>query len=288
MKRILKIASILALVTGLSSCLKEKSIIGSKPQNIVEFYTTDNYISPVSALYPVYGKSFVTGEKGSFDVTVSYSGTDVAPQDITVDIAVDPTALTKYNTKAAAGGDDEYTILDPSTYKLSTNSVTIKKGERRATFKVDVELPLNFNFDELYALPLTIKSSSTGTISGNFGSVLYNVGGKNQYHGLYHATGVFNHPTLGPRTFDSEKEFVTTGSATIMGSMGDIANTFRLTVNANNTVTIQGTVNAPNDVIPQPGKTNTYDPATKTFDLHYQYAGGGGNRVIDEKLVFIE
>jgi hypothetical protein len=270
MKKILTIVSALALVTGMSSCLKEKAEIGGTPSNIVEFYTTDPYISGTRALYPVYGKNFITGQEGSFDVTVSYSGTDVAPSDITVDVEVDPTAITKYNTVATAAGDDTYQQLDPSTYTLSSNKVVIKKGERRATFSVKVLLPLTFNFDESYALPMTIKSSSMGVISGNFGSVLYRVGGKNKYDGEYKSTGTRVHPTLGPFPFDTHVTMNTTGSNSIAGdALADLGPNLKIVVNADNSVSLSST--AQTSVTLTPGGVNKYDPATKTFTLTYFY-----------------
>jgi hypothetical protein len=189
MKKYLKMLSLLAVITGLSSCLKDEPIIANKPENIVEFYTTEAISSPPTALYPVYVKSYVVGVPAKINVVVSYSGTDTAPQDITLDVAVDPTALTKYNTKAAADGNQEYEQLPTSAYTFPTAPVVIKKGERRATITVDVVIPADFDFDKSFALPLTIKSTTFGTISGNFGSTLYAIGAKNKYDGEYTVDG---------------------------------------------------------------------------------------------------
>jgi len=283
MKTFLKIASVLALVTGLSSCLKDEPIIGGKPQNIVEFYTTDGYLSSVSAAYPVYGKSFVVGQDASFDVTVSYSGTETAPQDITVEVAVDPAALTKYNTKAAVDGDQEYVQLQADAYSIPSGTVVIKKGERRATFKVNVKIPATFDFDGSYALPLTIKSASMGTISGNFGSVLYAIGGKNQYEGVYHSTGARIHPTLGTFTFDYSVTMNTAGSKGISGdALADLGPNLKIIVNADNSVSLSST--AQPSVALTPGGVNKYDPATKTFTLTYFY-NTGAPRKITQTLV---
>ena len=284
MKTFLKIASVLALVTGLSSCLKDEPIIGAKPQNIIEFYTTDTYQSSVSALYPVYGKSFVTGQASSFDITVSYSGTETAPEDITVDVQVDPTALTKYNTKAAVDGDSQYQPLAASIYSIPTNKVIIKKGERRAKLTVNVNIPVTgFDFDALYALPLTIKSTSKGTISGNFGSVLYAIGGKNQYEGVYRSKGVRVHPTLGPFTFDTDVTMNTAGSNGIVGdALADLGPNLKIVINPDNSVSLSSTTQT--SVALTPGGVNKYDPATKTFTLTYFY-NTGAPRKITQTLV---
>ncbi|MET3977861.1 hypothetical protein ABIB62_000429 [Mucilaginibacter sp. UYP25] len=283
MKKYLKMLPVLALVTGLSSCLKDKPIIADKPQNIVEFYTTEGYLSSATAVYPVYGKSFVIGEDASFDVIVSYSGTETAPQDITVEVAVDPAALTKYNTKAAVDGDQEYGQLQTNVFSIQSGTVVIKKGERRATLKVKVKIPADFDFDGSYALPLTIKKASTGTISGNFGSVLYAIGGKNQYEGVYHSTGVRVHPSLGPFPFDTDVTMNTAGSKGISGdALADLGPNLKIIVNADNSVSLSST--AQPSVALTPGGVNKYDPATKTFTLTYFY-NTGAPRKITQTLV---
>jgi hypothetical protein len=282
MKKLLSIIFALTLITGFTSCLKERAEIGDKPQNIIEFYTTDGYLSTVRAIYPVYGKNFVTGQKGTFDVTVSYSGTEVAPQDIKLGIAVDAEALAKFNAAAPTTGDDTYLPLVASAYSVPTE-VTIKKGERRAVFQVEVTLPLTFNFDENYALPLSIKSTTTGIISGNFGSVLYRIGGKNQYDGDYKSTGVRVHPDLGPFTFDAIVTMNTAGSTSIVGNaLADLGPNLKIVVNPDNSVSLSST--AQPSVALTPGGVNKYDPATKTFTLTYFY-NTGAPRKITQTLV---
>jgi hypothetical protein len=223
MKKILSIVSAIALMTGLSSCLKDHAEIGDKPQNIVEFYTTDSYISGVNAQYAVYAKQYVAGTPGSFDVTVSYSGTDVAPNDITVQVAVDADALAKYNAKAEADEDTEYEMLPTTFYDIPTTTVVIKKGERRATFAVNVAITAAFDFSKSYALPLTIKSASMGTISGNFGSVLYAIGAKNKYDGRYTVTGTLVDATnaaFGPKSPTGFDLYTMTSTTNVMYDYG--------------------------------------------------------------------
>jgi hypothetical protein len=198
MKKYLKLLSVLILISGLSSCLKDEPIIGGKPQNIVEFYTTEAIASPTSALYPVYVKSYLVADPSKLNIILSYSGTDVAPQDITLQVEVDQATLDKFNNKANVDENQTYDMLPTNAYILPTKTVVIKKGERRATLTVDINIPATFDFSKVYALPLTIKSASLGTISGNFGSVLYAIGAKNKYDGEYKVEG-----TLVDRTVTS-------------------------------------------------------------------------------------
>jgi hypothetical protein len=190
MKKYLKIIPLFAIVLGLSSCLKDDAIIGTTPSNIVEFYTTDPLASSGTSIYPIYVKSFFSRPDQKFNVTLSYSGTDVAPEDITVNIAVDDAAIGKFN----ATGGTQYTLLPSNAYTLPGTSFTIKKGERRVVFTINVK-PETFDFSLNYALPLTITSATSGTVSGNFGTVLYAIGARNLYDGLYTVTGTFSDAT---------------------------------------------------------------------------------------------
>jgi hypothetical protein len=184
MKRYIKFIPLLVAVLALTSCLKEKLAVGSEASNIVEFYTTEAINSPPTSLYPIYVKSFFTRPGQNFDVTVSYSGTDVAPQDITLQIGVDNDAVTKYN----ATGGTQYSVLPTASFALSSSTVVIKKGERRAVFNVTVK-PEDFDDNLNQVIPLKITSSSFGTVSGNFGTVFYAVGARSKYDGLYTVSG---------------------------------------------------------------------------------------------------
>jgi hypothetical protein len=60
-----------------------------------------------------------------------------------------------------------------------------------------------------------------------------------------------------------------------------------ITVNPDNTVTIASTPDTGvASLIPLPGKTSTYDPVKKTFELFYQYTNANGTfRVLHDVLV---
>ena len=61
-----------------------------------------------------------------------------------------------------------------------------------------------------------------------------------------------------------------------------------VTINPDNTVKIEATgATAVPALVPLPGKTSTYDPATKTFNLYYQWTNTNGTfRVAHDVLVF--
>jgi hypothetical protein len=70
-----------------------------------------------------------------------------------------------------------------------------------------------------------------------------------------------------------------------LGGAQDGGSWVTLTINTDNSVTIGGQLSGTQPYLTDAAKTNSYNPATKTFTLNYYYVGAGGNRVIQETLV---
>lgn len=125
-----------ALLIGNSSCLKGDHMnidTDNGPKNVVEFANTGDNVSGSSSTYPRFTTdlgSVGSGETVEFNVNISFSGVDVAPSDITVNIAVDPDALATYNTENATS----YTNPPTEIYTVPTTAV-IKKGRARRKLK---------------------------------------------------------------------------------------------------------------------------------------------------------
>lgn len=225
---------LLALGLAVTSCVDNEAIYDSKEgPKVVEFFTTETFTSTAGALYPIYSVAFDTGADRDLTVTVSYSGADKAPEDITVTVAFDTTAVWNWNTSlieaaratAIELGDDPddidleslqlYDQIDEGLASLPATTVTIPKGETKATFTVKLKVD-DFDFAKKYAIGLTIKSTSLGNISGNFGTVLYNVGAKNKYDGVY-TLKCYTDPTTrtgffkGSWTWPYEVQLISTG-----------------------------------------------------------------------------
>jgi len=91
----------------------------------------------------------------------------------------------------------------------------------------------------------------------------------NQYDGKYHATGARIHPTLGTLPFDYEVQMTTSGLTSVDGNaLADLQADLNLTVNPDNSVSVSSTYQP---LFSPPGTKNTYDPNTKTFDIHVAY-----------------
>jgi len=178
-----------AVLAGLTSCLKKDRMnidVSQGPKAVVEFANTGDNVSASTSTYPRFTTdlgSVGTGQTVEFNVNVSYSGADVAPQDITVALAVDADALTKFNTENGTS----YSLPPTDIYSLPT-SVVIKKGTHQSQIKVGVTNNASFDFNKNYALPLAITSASDGTVSKNFGKAVYSFSARNAYDGVYHMT----------------------------------------------------------------------------------------------------
>ena len=93
MKNIFVKISILALVMGLSSCLKDDdyALDPEGVKNVVEFLDPSVPASPAGAIYPAYSTSYTLSPSAVYEIQVSYSGPeDAAPQNINIELGVDP------------------------------------------------------------------------------------------------------------------------------------------------------------------------------------------------------
>lgn len=248
--------------------------------NVIEFKNPSSFVSPYGSKYALYTQAFNLANENDYPITVSYSGAHVAPQDITVNLGTDPAALNQYNTEQST----HYDLIPSNLYSMPA-SVVIPRGQRTVT--VDLKLKSNsFDFSKNYVLPIQIQSASTGTVSGNFGTILLNVNAKNNYDGTYRSTGYFTHPTASSsRAIDKDKTLATVNFSTVVTEFADLGGSgwlMWLTVNADNTVTITPKGSTASGVI-QEG-VNKYDPSTKTFTLNYKYSGSGGFRVVTETI----
>lgn len=115
----------------------------------------------------------------------------------------------------------------------------------------------------------------------------------NKYAGYYMVEGTFNHPVNGPRPISEEKFLSPVSTNRCWTTVGDLGAGYEMFITvdlaSNECAITPGTNYAlANPVANVPGLDNLYDPATGSFTLNYQYAGSGGNRVIDEVYTPLE
>lgn len=269
------------ILTSLSSCLKDDSAVldPDKGFNVIEF-ANPGEIAIKGSTYPLYVLSYEIVPEVTKTITVSYSGpVSEAPEDITVSLALAPESVIKeYNDKH----DKHYELMPSTSYEFTTTSVVIKKGTSKASFDIKFK-PNTFDLAKAQVVPLKIVSASSGVVSGNFNTILLNVGAKNAYDGIYQYTTSSN-TSLKPDR-DVEVELVTKSATTVglkPGLLGFYSNEVSYTIDP---TTFAITVDCPSLGVQTPQDTRSkYDPATKTLTVFWKQGNGG--RTFEEKLVF--
>lgn len=274
-------AGMLMLAAG-TGCLKDEAYDNHQANVVID--KNSKVVEVMGPIIGSYGQvlNFSTGDTTFKMVTVNLASEQPAPEDIQVTLVVDPAVITEFNNR-----NPTLTQLSPlpaANYNFPTLTITIPKGSREAELSGKIINPAFLETGK-FALGLRIASTSPNyNISGNYGKQVIALRVKNKYHGLYHATGVFIHPTAGPRDIDEDKELVTVEPNSVQANLGDLGGAgyqMILTINADNTVSIAKFGATPNIDYQGP---NTYDPATKTFTLNYSYNGAGGPRIVREKI----
>lgn len=218
MKHIIKKASMVVVAAlALTSCVKDHLAVDpAQSNNVIEFANTGNIVSSAGAVHPRFASdlgNLPVGDSSTFVVNLSYSGAEkAAPNDITINLAVDPAALTAYN----ADDEMEYALPPASAYRFPS-SVVIKKGEKVKQITVTIIRSPEYNFDTSYALPLKIASVSSGIISGNFGTAIYSFTARNVYDGIYTMEGTLEDKVVSSITgvYPLEMQLITYSSKAV-------------------------------------------------------------------------
>lgn len=311
MKNYFKILLVLFVAIVFSSCLKDKynALDPDGSPRVVEIKNPDfiSTLTPAGSLYSMYTSSLKFGSNVEVTYTVQLSGADGAPNDVTVTLGSDAAVVGLFNNdqKTRNPAWVNYDLLPSNMYEFKQTSVTIPAGQRSVNFVVGYKVD-QFDFSKNYILPIVIKSTSFGTVSKNFGTILANVAPRNAYDGVYsfQAPSVINRYTNGVlNTGDAlmgnlvglPNRVLTTvpGDAYTLAltplwannsAVGGIDN-LRIKINpTTNEVTMVSLGNATlkNSV----GKVNKYDPVTKTFTLNFDWSPGAASRDMQLTLKF--
>ncbi|MFC4211880.1 DUF1735 domain-containing protein [Pedobacter lithocola] len=275
-KNIIKSIVLFLAVTSLTSCLKDDSLVldPAKGVNVIEF-ANPGQINVIGSIYPLYVQSYAVVPEVNRTITVSYSGPQSeAPEDITVNIAVAPNSvITEYNTNQ----NEAYELMPTSNYTMTTTSVVIKKGTSKASFNILFK-PTSFDLGKALVLPLRITSVSSGTISGNFNTILLNVGAKNRIDGLYsYKTSATT--SLVPNADDKDVPLVTSGANTVKTNLlNTYANIMVYSIDpVTNKVTVVSGLGTP---VTDP--VSNYNPTTKVMFVKWT----SGTRSFEETFTY--
>ena len=224
-------------------------------------------------------------------------------QPLTVKLQLNPQLIADYDTlngtsfiELPAGS---YTLLD------DINNITFPAGEAIKEIKISVNQSL-LDLSQAYALGVSLTDAGGGAINTTLSNAIYNIGVKNAYEAYYTTTGFVFHPSS-PRALDDTKYLATVGTTTCLAPLADLYGSgyyFQFDVDASNALTNwDATPVAPPSsgfmTADNPGATdysaaapdapgtdpwiqstynNTYDPATRTFWMHYGYGSGSTNQ----------
>jgi hypothetical protein len=277
---------------GLSSCLDEDPVFTDNGSHSIVELVIPARTSSVP--YPSLITTLDVADEYLLPIEINFTGVNGTPEDVVVEVAIDNSYLGVFD-------ESKQTVALPTTsYELpSSNRVTIPKGQKRATYTIKL-FPRTFDFSESYALGVRIVSTSAGVVSGNYSAGVYKIVAKNSYDGIYaiqpgsniqrySAPGVpttgdaLNGPLAGNLTLS------TTGATTVeitglrwgSGSTSGVAgiDNLRLTVDpVTNKVTMFALGNA--TLANWGDKPNTYDPATRTFTLNFNWNPAAASREV--------
>jgi hypothetical protein len=228
-------------------------------------------------------------------------------------IVPDTSALNIYNAARAThfSGEQPYRQLSASFYTIQNGGkVTINPGQKSVTVSlVFAGDKIDFFNNNVFknALSLKIINAQGATIDSSLSRIVIAIKAKSVYTGLYQAVGKAartDNPTdqYANYSYNTQKPLSVITPVTLQTNMADVGDPIYLTVNADNSVSInflQG-VTGPFYADGQNGGAvsfsslgpysqngvNKYDPTTKTFTLNYQYFGGIGT--VSETLTFIK
>ena len=175
----------------LSGCLKDKPNVDFSNLGYIAEISTSNVNPTLNA--PSSGYANFNGASLSFATapdpdTVTFTvniASDYPPtKDIPVTVAIDPTALAKYNSDTVTNAARiQFSLFPDSTFTFTTTTGVIKAGQRLDTFYV-IFSPGKIDPTQTYMLPISITSAPGTTISGNLSTIYFHAIG-NPIAGVY-------------------------------------------------------------------------------------------------------
>jgi len=280
----------LSLAISLASCVKKDSFYDENTaepnrKQVVQLYGAENEINTKALNVVPTVENFVLIE------VVRYPNSQAdASQPLTVKLTKNTTLIDDYNTNNGTN----FIELPLNSYTLSDDisQLTFAPGESIKQVKLNLKKDL-LNLSQPYALGFVLTQVGTGAvINDGLKTVLYSIGLKNSYDGVYSYVSGFvqrySSPgvpqadnlsgPLGPSNPDIE--MATTGAYTVAfggaggpvgltwsGPMSGVAGIDGLTAavdpNTNNVTMTSSNVTLANWA----GHVNKYDPATKTFTI---------------------
>jgi hypothetical protein len=185
MKNIFPVVFFLSgLLISMGSCKKAITPQGSD-NSVILAYPTGNAYTTLNSGLNYFNNALLTFplSDGTDTLLVSANlvGTNVpnaAGSDINITIGVDSSLVAAYNADTALQADTTHqvlTLMPASWYTIVNTTATIAAGQNQATFQV-VFYPSRFNITQTgYLLPVSIVSSSAGSVNTNMNTVYFHI-----------------------------------------------------------------------------------------------------------------
>jgi hypothetical protein len=202
-------------------------------------------------------------------IVVNYTGLGGAPTDVAITLAITDEAVIAYGNGT--------TPLPVTGYELPDSpTLTIPKGGKTATYTIRLK-PRTFDLTQSYALGITIRSASAGTVSGNYSTGIYLLSVKSPWQGTYdvhyrwYAGGGFG---------TSEEEYDETGVKLTTSGPGVVEAPYvgywfsgwtRYTIGADNSVGVQPYSGS---LLATTVLSSAADWDLLTFSVHYSFLSG--------------
>jgi len=287
--KVILFVSFVAGIILLNACLKDK----------VGDYWADGVAGKMYATVPSYTLQQLALKPVVGDVPFSFAvniATDVLPaEDITLTLAVDPAAITQYNTdhKTSFSAFPNVQVLSPT--------VTIAKGTRTGTVTAKVwgAETLDACAKFMTAISITAAKTASGadvTIGGNMKSYLLSLPISNPYAATYHTVGYRIRPGNATEPVDAMQSFNTLDCKTVQKNGFGNYSAYDVTIQVTAETVVVGTttcfkvIATPIDpgtglsvggmwpvwtgdpaLKPADLTINYYNPVTKTFVLNCYY-----------------
>jgi hypothetical protein len=299
MKRLFNIQSravvvlvVVAVIFLFSSCLKNNGPIQDYSQSpaLVSIQGDGQY----NGMF-VFTKSVLpiaTPSGMNVEVTLSVAGLTLSSP-VTATLVVDAATLDEYK---AANDDSARLLLPTDNYQLANGgAITINPGQQIVKDSL-VFFGDKIDFTKDYAVPILLTNAKGAKIPDNLRKEVILIKLRSVYEDTYALSGqriLYKGSTVGSGVnatvgITGSALFSTVSASVIDGQLADLTSQMSLQVNPDNSVTVlPSQANSGNTFssVANDGPC-TYDPATKTFTLHYKYFNASGNlRHIDEVLV---
>lgn len=297
MKKVsIKIISLLVLMTlALSSCLNDlEDYMGGFSGAPATAEILDRP-SPATGLMV---KQFVDPTK-KIDITLRINIAVANPLNVAtkITLALDNDLIAAYNAEKGYTGLDAGLAVPDAGLLFTSMDVTVPAGKTEAVFAFQVDPTKIANPAALNIIPVKIASAENGVVvSGNFGTSLVQILGRNSWDGIYKVSGSLVDYTTAAFAgyYPKDIHLITTGAWTCdrydawdesfwyifdagggsLSYFGNFSPYFKFDASNN----VAAVINAINDALPRgrkavlytgAGAINKFDPVTKTLDVMF-------------------